>query len=126
MPKPLEVHSEPAIELPKIKIPTFDGDILNWVTFWEQFEIAIHSNKRLHDIQKLAYLRDAVETGLAKHVIKGLSHSVGSYEQAIDCLRQRYHKPRFIHQSNVSANVDAPSIKSGSAKELQLLHDVVN
>ena len=50
----------------------FGGDILNWVTFWEQFEIAIHSNKKLHDVQKLAYLRDAVEAGPAKHVINGL------------------------------------------------------
>ena len=49
-PKTLEVHSEPTIELLKISIPTFDGDILNWVTFWEQFEIAIYSNKNLHDV----------------------------------------------------------------------------
>jgi len=125
-PKPIEVHSEPTIELPKVNIPTFDGDILNWVTFWEQFEIAIHSNKKLHDVQKLAYLRDAVEAGPAKHVIKGLSHSASSYEQAVECLQQRYDKPRFIHQSHVSAIVEASSIKTGSAKELRLLHDVVN
>ena len=86
VPKPLEVHSQPAIQLPKNNIPNFDGDILNWVTFWEHFEIAIHSNKRLHDVQMLPYLRDAVKTGPAKHVIKGLSHSAGSYEQAIDCV----------------------------------------
>ena len=126
VPKIPEVHSEPTIELPKINIPTFDGDTLNWVTFWEQFDIAIHSNKKLHDVQRLAYLRDAVEAGPAKDVIKGLSHSAGSYEQAVECLRQRYDKPRLIHQSHVRAIVEAASIKSGNAKELRLLHDVVN
>ena len=30
VPKTLEAHSEPAIELPKINIRTFDGDVLNW------------------------------------------------------------------------------------------------
>ena len=51
-PRTPEIHSEHTIELPKIYIPTFDGNILNWVTFWEQFEIAIHLNKKLHDVQK--------------------------------------------------------------------------
>ena len=125
-PKTPETRSEPTIELPKINIPKFDGETLNWVTFWEQFEIAIHLNKRLHDVQKLAYLRDAVEAGPAKHVIKGLSHSAGSYEQAIECLRQRYDKPRLIHQNHVRAIVEAPVVKSGNARELRLLHDVVN
>ena len=124
-PKTPEV-SEPTVELPKSNIPTFDGDILNWVTFWEQFEIAVHSNKKLHDVQKLAYLRDTVDGGPAKHVIKGLSHSADTYKQAVECLRHRYDKPRFVHQSHVRAIVEAPLVKSGSAKELRLLHDVVN
>ena len=58
-------------------------------------------SKFLLDIHKLAYLRDAVEAGPAKHVIKGISHSAGSYEKAIECLRQRYDKPRFIHMKGV-------------------------
>ena len=51
---------EPTVELPKINVPTFDGDVLNWAVFWEQFETAIYNNKKLHDAQKLTYLRDAV------------------------------------------------------------------
>lgn len=30
------------VKLPKLNVPTFDGDIINWVTFWEQFKVAIH------------------------------------------------------------------------------------
>ena len=70
-----ETRSKPTIELPKINIPTFNGDTINWVTFWEQFKIAVHHNKGLHDIQKLAYLCNAVEAGPAKHMMKGVSHS---------------------------------------------------
>ena len=65
-------HFEPTVELPRISIPTFDGDVLNWAVFWEQFETTIHSNEKLHDAQKLAYLRDAVASGPAKWVIQGL------------------------------------------------------
>ena len=34
-------HFEPTVELPKISIPTFDGDVLNWAVFWEQFELSL-------------------------------------------------------------------------------------
>ena len=71
-------------------------------------------------------MRHAVEAGPAKQVITGLSHSASGYEQAVDCLQQRYDEPRFIHQNHVSAIADAALVKSRNAKELRLLHDVVN
>ena len=39
--KASEVPLEPTVELPKISVPTFDGDVLNWAVFWEQLETAI-------------------------------------------------------------------------------------
>ena len=33
----------PRICLPKISISSFDGNILNWTSFWEPFEVAVHS-----------------------------------------------------------------------------------
>ena len=35
------------IRLPKIAVPTFDGDPLKWMNFWKQFEISINSKKQL-------------------------------------------------------------------------------
>ena len=50
----------PGIRLPKFSIPSFDGNILNWTSFWKQFEIAVHSKDILRDVKKLMYLKDAV------------------------------------------------------------------
>ena len=121
-----ETFSKPNIELTKISIPTFNGDTLNWVTFREQFEIAIHLNKKVHVVQKLVYLQNAVEAGTAKYIIKGLSNSAGSYEQTVECLQQLYDKPMFIHQSHLRAVMEAPLIKAGSTNEMRLFHDIVN
>ncbi len=33
------------VNLPKIGIATFNGDLLSWQTFWEQFDVSIHSRK---------------------------------------------------------------------------------
>ena len=125
-PKGSEDHLEPTVELPKISVPTFDGDVLNWAVFWEEFEIAIHKNKKLHDAQKLAYLWDAVERGPAKRVIQGLSHSAGTYQEAVKCLQQRYDKLRFIHQKHIKTMVKIPIVKTGNGRELRQLHDVVS
>ena len=42
-------------KLPKLVIKKFDGSVLNWETFWEQFESMIHS-KTNSDIGKFNYL----------------------------------------------------------------------
>lgn len=39
--------------LPKLALPTFDGNPLNWQTFWDSFRTAVHDNPHLSNIQKL-------------------------------------------------------------------------
>ena len=38
-----------SIKLPKIDIPTFNGDMVTWRTFWEQFDVSVHVNAYLND-----------------------------------------------------------------------------
>ena len=57
------------IRLPKISVPSFDGNILNWTSFWEQFEVAVHNKQ---DVEKLAYFKDEMKDSLMRHVIEGL------------------------------------------------------
>ena len=99
---------------------------MNWSSFWEQFEVSIHKKENLEDVEKLAYLRDALKDGSAKLVIQGLSQTEGNYSEAIKCLQERYDRPRLIHQAHVRAILEAPPLKDGSAKELRRLHDTLN
>ena len=68
MPVPV-VHRE-GKKLPKIDVPTFDGDIMDWCRFWKQYEIAIHSRIQLTDTEKLAYPWQSLKDGQARHVIE--------------------------------------------------------
>ena len=61
------------IKLPKLDVPTFDGNILNWKCFWEQFCISVHDRSNLSEAEKLVYLRNALKDGLAKHAIEDLT-----------------------------------------------------
>ena len=43
-------------KLPKLVIKEFDGSVLNWQTFWDQFESTIHSKTNISNIDKFSYL----------------------------------------------------------------------
>jgi len=107
------------VRLPKISVPTFDGNVVNWRSFWEQFTVSVHDRSNLSPAEKLTYLKHAVKDGPAKHVVEGLSGSGDQYKEAVDCMRKRYDRPRLLHQAHVRAIINAPSLKDGSGKELR-------
>ena len=114
------------LKLPKLDVPTFDGSVVNWRSFLEQFTISVHSQTKLSNTEKLAYLKHAVKEGSARYVVEGLSGSGDHYSEAVECLRKRYDRPRLIHQAHVRAILEAPALKDGNGRELQRLHDSIN
>ena len=37
----VSTHEVKGVRLPKLEVPTFDGDILHWQSFWEQFCVIV-------------------------------------------------------------------------------------
>ena len=124
-PPAIGVMGMSGIQLPKIEVPTFDGDLLNWRYFWEQFENTIHNKTQLTDIDKLTYLRDALKDSPARYVVSGLTQTAESYGEAIKCLQERYDRPRVLHQAHVRKIQEATPLKTGSGPELRRLHDLL-
>ena len=115
----------PGAKLPKLEMPIFDGDILKWKSFWDQFSVAIHERSDLTAAEKMVYLQNALKDKTAKSTIEGLTKSGEHYEEAVKCLQTRYNRPRMVHQTHVRRIVEAPSLKDGTGKELRTLHDTV-
>ena len=113
------------VKLPKLDVPTFNGDILNWRTFWEQFGVSVHNRTGLSDSEKLVYLQHALKSGSAKHTIEGLSRTGEHYAEAVECLCSRYDRPRLIHQTHVRMIIESPGLKDNSGKELRRFHDTM-
>ena len=106
-------------------MPTFDGDVLHWAHFREQFKISIHDRQQLSESEKLVYLQQAVKNGSAKPVIEGLSCTGENYKEAIECLKSCFNRPQLLLRGHICKIVQAPSLKDGSGKELRRLHDTV-
>ena len=84
------------VKLPKLDVPTFDGNILNWRSLWEQFCVS---------------------------VCDLTTRSGDNYSEAVQCLQARFDRPRLIHQPHVHMISEAPALKDGTGNELRGLHD---
>ena len=118
----VSVDESKGVKLPKLEVPMFDGNLLNWKTFWEQFCVSVHSRTNISDAEKLV---QALKDGKAKHTIEGLSRTGDQYNEAVECLQQRYDRPRLIHRIHVQTIVETLQVKDGTGIELCRLHDKV-
>ena len=94
--------------LPKLSLPTFTGNILEWQYFWDSFETTIHNNHTLTDVQKFSYLQSLLESE-AMSVINGLNLSSLNYYKAIELLTRRYGQKHKMVNAYMKALLDLPA-----------------
>ncbi|XP_076384364.1 uncharacterized protein LOC143262699 [Megalopta genalis] len=91
---PASIISAPiAVKLPEMRLPTFDGTIENWSSFYDLFSSTIDRNENLTSVQKLQYLRSTL-TGKAAACIKSLTTTDVNYPAAIEILKEKFDCPR--------------------------------
>ena len=109
--------------LTKLILPPFNGDIANWLSFWELYDAAVHSNSELTDVQKFYYLKSLVE-GVAKEAIEGLSLSADSYHEAVDILNKRFGNKQKIIDRHMGLLLNMDKVSSASSvTALRRLYD---
>ena len=85
-----------ATNRPKITLPRFNGDILQWSAFWQVFDAEIHSDDTTADINKFNYLIGQLEPEV-KATVAGLIPSSENYPTLVQLLEERYgSKPKII------------------------------
>lgn len=82
-------HSKAFVKLERIKLKQFSGELKDWLPFWQQFQIAVHENKCLTDVEKFTYLQNSLE-GRAAKTIEGFTPSSECYESAVQLLQEEY------------------------------------
>ncbi|XP_061717738.1 uncharacterized protein LOC133525496 [Cydia pomonella] len=100
-----ENQSEPqrlvTSKLPKMELARFNGNILNWHTFWDQFESNI-DNRDLKDVDKLLYLQSVLD-GEAKRALEGLDITNKNYQIAVNTLKERFGKTSTVVDAHYTA-----------------------
>ena len=101
-----------SIQLPKLHLPTFSGDLMDWAPFWAQFRTAVDSNTELSQEHKLAYLRDAIKDTSIKTLMFSGAEREGLYSEVVELLHKRYDKQRTIHAAYCHQLTSLTSIKN--------------
>ncbi|GBN83113.1 hypothetical protein AVEN_91017-1 [Araneus ventricosus] len=112
------------LRYPKLKLPTFDGNVKNWLGYWRQSKkIDTHSNLDDHD--KFAYLLQSMEKGSsAEELIKSFSPSGESYSKRLQQLQSRFGKEDHLIEVYVRGLLALVLLKNSQQKfSLRKLYD---
>ena len=103
------------VKLPKLNLPVFNGDVLQWQSFWDQFVAAVDSTD-LPDVSKFSYLRASLE-GEPKAAIQSVSLTSAHYASACKILKDRFGRKETIIFTHIQKllNLSVPSKCSVSA-----------
>ena len=79
-----QIHAK----LPKLELGKFFGNPVEWYSFWESFEFAMHKNPNLSGVDKFNYLKSLLEH-TAANAILGLTLTNDHYDHAVEIRRSR-------------------------------------
>lgn len=114
--------SKNEIRLPPIEVPKFNGTMEKWPEFRELFVNMIHDNQKLHDVQKMQYLKTHIE-GPAADVIKHLQINSCNYASAWLLLNKRYNNKKLLINNNIERLLQQRYVKDEKSNDIKCLLD---
>ena len=110
-------------KLPKVTLPSFDGKIVEWTAFWEQFAAHVDDAEDLAEVTKFGYLKSLLK-GEAVDCISGLTLTTANYAVAVDLLKKRFGQKERIVFAHLQALLETPILSQRrAAKDLWRLSD---
>ena len=101
------MSSQPKAKLPKLALPKFRGEVIQWQNFWDSFKSAIHVNQQLSLDDKFSHLHSLLE-GQAARAIQGLTRTEANHNSAIEILQIPFGKPKNIISKHIDEMLKIP------------------
>lgn len=102
-----------SFKLPKIDVPTFDGDLTKFYSFKNRFESLIHNNEQFDKVAKLHYLSSSL-IGKAELVVSDFTINNLGYTEAYEHFLSIYENKRAIVGAHFSKIYETETIKGES------------
>ena len=110
------------VQLPRITLPKFNGEYLQWVTFKDLFTEIVHQAS-ITDSQRMHYLSQSL-VDEPKNLIRHLPSTGSNYLAAWNILVNRYDNKRLLVSSLLNKLMSQAAIKNESSVSMKALHDV--
>ena len=102
--------SSAPVRLPKLDLPKFNGDVLEFSSFWQLFTASVDLQD-IPDVSKMTYLLSLLK-GEAKNSLKGMPVTSQSYVDAKKILERRYGRKELIIHAHIQQLLSLPSTDS--------------
>ena len=96
------------MKLPKLQLPIFEGDILQWQEFWDIYNSAVHEQD-IPNVTKFSYLKGSLRNSAAA-AICGISVMNDNYPVAIHILEDKFGKKEAIIEALYSQLQHLPTV----------------
>ena len=110
--------------LTKLDIPKFDGTVIHFQSWWDQYDVAVHRNSNITPVEKFVYLK-SLTTGDAALAIEGFSLTAAHYSDAVDALQDRFGKKSRLIAAHVSKLLSLEEVNGVNPKALRKHFDVM-
>lgn len=110
------------IKLPESKLPSFEGDHTQWLSFKTEFDSMIDSQLDLSDTDKLHYLRSALK-GDALRKVQMLPITEDNYKKTREMLETAYSDKRVIVSRHLHCLIHLPKQEREDSQGLWKLVD---
>ena len=117
-------YSSGRSDLPTIDVPTFNGDIMEWATFWAAFKSTVDCRKDLSNTKKLIYLRKAVKDSNTQLLLHSPSETEDMYLDVVKLLQSRFNRTREVHRQLTKSLMHLQPPKH-TREDLRFLGDTV-
>ena len=115
-------HLDQAVRLPRIELPTFDGNLLEWESFRDQFRSMVHECPSIGKVQKLLYLQRHL-TGSAAELLRNTPITEANYDGAWNSLEARYGNKRILSNFHMNSLINLQPAQKRSSTEIKRLLD---
>ena len=116
--------SNQSVQLPKLSLPEFGGDLTQWQTFWDKFKATVDGSD-LPDVTKFTYLQSLL-VGDAKKAVEGLSLTSAHYKVACELLQRQFERREKIVFSHIQGLLNlTANVKGSRLAQLQSIQDQI-
>ena len=112
-------------KLPKMEVPIFSGDPLEWPTFWDAFNEIVHKHERFSNVEKMNFLLNHLDEEVKK-VVKNFALVNENYPEVLDVLRKRFDDKTKVFDAHLNALMNLPALTSLNIKSLHEFSDSVD
>jgi len=114
-----------ALQLPRINLPRFSGNLSAWESFRDQFKALIIENSELVNVNRLQYLNSCLKDEVFD-IVRNFALTDANFTIAWDLLIARYDNKRRLVHEHIHSLVTLPQLNSESAAALATLRDKSN